>query len=135
MPRDHFQHQQDNESEKKEEEVIVGGNDQFVPVNRHEQNHSTEETAEELTLDDHSVDDEEIVTDDSEMDVRSSTIIGWSGIVLSVLSFFMLPFILGIAGIVVGFIAKNKEKDRLGNTAIIVGAASIIISMFVLLFR
>jgi hypothetical protein len=56
--------------------------------------------------------------------------IGIAALALSVISLFILPVILGAAGIVVGFVARRKGLTTLGSWAIGVGAASMIISLF-----
>ncbi|WP_226656880.1 DUF4190 domain-containing protein [Pseudalkalibacillus hwajinpoensis] len=56
--------------------------------------------------------------------------IGVAALALSVISLFILPVILGAAGIVVGFVARRKGLTTLGSWAIGVGAASMIISLF-----
>lgn len=62
---------------------------------------------------------------------QASSVPGWIAIVLSILSFFMMPIILGGAGIIVGFIARNRDSEWLGNTAIAAGVISILITLFV----
>ncbi|GAA0341341.1 hypothetical protein GCM10008967_34650 [Bacillus carboniphilus] len=56
--------------------------------------------------------------------------LGWVGIALSILSLFWLPVLFGGAGIVLGFIARRRGAEGLGATAIGIGAAAIIISLF-----
>ncbi len=86
-----------------------------------------EETSSELV--DHDVTDR----DKTEMDdTELQNVYGWISIALSVVSFFLLPFILAVAGIVVGFIARTKGAPILGNTAIVIGALSIIVRLFIL---
>lgn len=89
-----------------------------------------EETSSELV--DHeardSHDHHEVEHDDAEL----KNIYGWISIALSVISFFVFPFILAIAGIIVGFIARTKDAPILGNTAIVIGALSIIVRLFIL---
>ncbi|MBB5173904.1 DUF4190 domain-containing protein [Texcoconibacillus texcoconensis] len=55
---------------------------------------------------------------------------GVIGIVVSILSLFFMPILLGIAGIVLGFIARRSGANGLGNTAIVIGAFSVIASLF-----
>lgn len=86
-----------------------------------------EETASELV--DHDVMAHED-TDVNDSDLHN--VYGWTSIGLSVISFFLLPFILAVAGIVVGFIARSKAAPILGNTAIVIGALSIIVRLFIL---
>ena len=59
---------------------------------------------------------------------------GWIALALSVLSFFIMPILLGAAGIVLGFVARTRNAVLLGNTAIIIGATSIIIRLFIIPF-
>ncbi|MBB6454293.1 hypothetical protein HNQ94_002768 [Salirhabdus euzebyi] len=54
---------------------------------------------------------------------------GWAAIVLSLLAFFMWPLVMGIAGIVVGVMAKRRGADTLGNIAIVGGIAAIVINL------
>jgi uncharacterized membrane protein HdeD (DUF308 family) len=59
---------------------------------------------------------------------------GFSALALSILSLFVLPVLLGISGIVLGFIARARGAKGLGNWAIGIGAVSLVIGMFVLPF-
>ncbi|WP_222599148.1 DUF4190 domain-containing protein [Aquibacillus kalidii] len=67
----------------------------------------------------------------TEMKSEVKTGFGWLAVILSLLSFFVWPVIMGAAGIIFGFVAKRRGADTLGNTAIIAGAISIIITMFI----
>lgn len=60
--------------------------------------------------------------------------LGYLGLALSVLSLFILPIILGAAGIIIGFIARRRGATGLGAWAIGLGAVSIIVGMFILPF-
>lgn len=73
--------------------------------------------------------DEEI---DADMDgeVTEGRGVGAFAIVLSIISLFFLPVILGAAGIIVGFIARRNGATGLGNWAIGIGAVSIILTLF-----
>lgn len=86
-----------------------------------------EEFAAEMTADDITND-----VDNDEDQINSAY--GWIGVALSVISFFVMPIILGAAGIILGFISRSKDADTLGNIAIIAGAASIVIRFLVLPF-
>ena len=55
---------------------------------------------------------------------------GWIGIVLSILSFFVWPLFFGVAGIIFGFVSRNKGADMLGNFAIGIGVVSMLIRLF-----
>lgn len=89
-----------------------------------------EEIAEEITADDY--DGPLSMEDDDATEVNS--VYGWIGIALSVISFFMMPVILGAAGIILGFVSRSRGADALGNTAIAAGAISILITLFVIPF-
>jgi hypothetical protein len=65
----------------------------------------------------------------------SAGIMGMSALAISILSLFVLPVILGITGVVLGFVARKRGGAKgLANWAIGIGAISIIIGMFVLPF-
>lgn len=65
----------------------------------------------------------------------SAGIMGMSALAISILSLFVLPVILGITGVVLGFVARRRGGAKgLANWAIGIGAISIIIGMFVLPF-
>lgn len=87
-----------------------------------------EETAAELV--DHDVEDLDYEQDEEDRDIKS--VYGWSAIALSVISFFILPFIFAGLGIVVGFVARVNRAPILGNTAIVIGALSILVKLFIL---
>ncbi|MEI3606830.1 hypothetical protein SPD48_14090 [Pseudogracilibacillus sp. SE30717A] len=57
---------------------------------------------------------------------------GWIAIALSAISFFIIPILFAGAGIIVGFIARNREAPILGNTAIVIGVLSILVRLFIL---
>ncbi|WP_342744290.1 DUF4190 domain-containing protein [Bacillus alkalicellulosilyticus] len=56
--------------------------------------------------------------------------VGTFAIVLSILSLFFLPILLGAAGIIVGFVSRRNGATALGNWAIGIGAVSIIMTVF-----
>ncbi len=58
----------------------------------------------------------------------------YSALAVSILSLFVLPVALGILGIVLGFVARNKGATGAGTWAIALGAISLVIGMFVLPF-
>lgn len=67
-------------------------------------------------------------------DQATGSIMGFSALALSILSLFVLPVLLGLTGIVLGFIARARGAKGLGNWAIGIGAISVVIGMFVLPF-
>ena len=70
--------------------------------------------------------------EDSEMRT-GSTGMGLMAIALSILSLFVFPVLLGITGMVLGFIARSRGA-RTGTWAIAIGAISLLLGMFVLPF-
>lgn len=88
-----------------------------------------EEFAAEMTADDVG---DTIRNDENSEGAQANSAFGWVALALSIISFFVMPIILGGAGIIVGFISRNRDAETLGNTAIIAGAASILITLFVL---
>lgn len=65
---------------------------------------------------------------------NAGTTLGVTGLALSVLSLFMMPILLGAAGIVLGIIARRRGAKTMGSWAIGVGAVSIIVGIFILPF-
>lgn len=60
--------------------------------------------------------------------------LGWLALALSIISLFVMPVLLGAAGIIIGFIARRRGATGLGAWAIGVGAVSIIVGIFILPF-
>jgi hypothetical protein len=67
-------------------------------------------------------------------DVTGGRGIAGLALALSILSLFVLPIVLGAAGIIIGFIARRRGATTLGAWAIGIGAVSIIVGMFILPF-
>ncbi|SDK54280.1 DUF308 domain-containing protein [Sediminibacillus albus] len=88
-----------------------------------------EEMAQELTATEFN---QPVSSGEKETNMKSEvqTGFGWLAVILAVLSFFMLPVVLGAAAVIFGFVSRNRGAHTLGNTAIIAGAVSIIISLF-----
>lgn len=63
-----------------------------------------------------------------------SRVIGFTALFLSVLSFFIAPFVCGIFAIVLGFIAQRKGEISIGAWAIGISALSIILAIFIIPF-
>ncbi|MDQ0254390.1 hypothetical protein J2S74_001765 [Evansella vedderi] len=51
-------------------------------------------------------------------------------VALSIVSLLFLPILFGAAGLILGFMAVNREQRGLGYTAIAISAFSIIMSVF-----
>ncbi|WP_368504770.1 DUF4190 domain-containing protein [Alkalihalophilus sp. As8PL] len=66
----------------------------------------------------------------NEGDVTAGRGVGTFAIVLSILSLFFLPVLLGAAGIVIGFVSRRIGSTTLGNWAIGIGAVSILMTVF-----
>lgn len=91
---------------------------------------------EEMAAEISTFDDDSIIknNDHGDVDDQVSSVPGWIGLALSVLSFFMMPIIFGGAAIIIGFVARNRGAVWLGNTAIAIGVISIIVRLFFIPF-
>lgn len=58
-------------------------------------------------------------------------VMGAIALALSLLSLFYSPILFGAAGIIVGFIARRRGANGLGNWAIGIGVVSMIIALFI----
>lgn len=67
-------------------------------------------------------------------DAGEGTGVGWGALILSILSLFFLPVLLGAAGVILGFIARRRGASTLGAWAIGIGIVSIVIGVFILPF-
>lgn len=72
--------------------------------------------------------------EEDEHDDQVQHIYGWIGLALSIISFFFIPFLFSVVGIIVGIIARNRRSTILGYSAIIVGALSFIFNLFLIPF-
>lgn len=88
------------------------------------------ETATELTPEKDHVHHTE-ADDNADMGIKTNSVMGWIAVALAIVSFFTLPVIFGGSAIILGFIARNRGAEWLGNTAIAAGVISIIISLFI----
>ncbi|RSD27486.1 DUF4190 domain-containing protein [Mesobacillus subterraneus] len=59
--------------------------------------------------------------------------LAYSALALSILSLFILPVLFGAAGIVLGFMARRRGS-AIGTWAIVIGAISILVGIFILPF-
>lgn len=66
--------------------------------------------------------------------VTGGTGMGWLALALSIISLFVMPVLMGAAGIIIGFIARRRGATGLGAWAIGIGAISIIVGIFILPF-
>ncbi|MCK9905478.1 CD225/dispanin family protein, partial [Frankia sp. Cpl3] len=52
--------------------------------------------------------------------------LGWTGLGLSILSLFFMPYLLGPVGMVIGYMAFRRNARTLGTWSMIIGAVSIL---------
>lgn len=91
----------------------------------------TEEAAAEFhTAEPVSFSKEDRDTDESVEQLMNGRAMGIFSLVLSLLSLFILPILLGAAGIIVGFVARKSASQTIGNWAIGIGVVSILTSLF-----
>ncbi|WP_100488618.1 hypothetical protein [Sporolactobacillus pectinivorans] len=121
----------------------MAGKDHFDEGSLYDKQHAfnNEEYAKELAADQY---DPEIAGERSEHDrplrstdrrfVEGGRGMGWLSLVLSVAALFFLPIVLGIAGIIIGYIAFREGARTLGGWAIGIGAAAILIQLLSPLF-
>jgi len=83
-----------------------------------------EETSSELS-------DGTAVTD-YEKDEDLKNVYGWVALALSVLSFFIVPYLFAALAIIFGFVARHRHAPILGNTAIVIAIISVLFRLFLL---
>ncbi|TDQ41712.1 DUF4190 domain-containing protein [Aureibacillus halotolerans] len=95
-----------------------------------------EETATEASFDGIDRDrnrDQDSIDDDRERSTNTdSNAVGLSGLALalSLLALFVLPLILGAAGIIIGFISRRRGAGAMALWAIGLGVVAVLISLF-----
>lgn len=82
-----------------------------------------EETASELT---------EPIDERQQTGDQVNNVYGWIAVGSSIISFFFIPLLFAIAGIILGVVARNREAPLLGYTAIVLGVLSILVRLFIL---
>ncbi|MCL1630395.1 hypothetical protein M3N64_00315 [Sporolactobacillus sp. CPB3-1] len=60
--------------------------------------------------------------------------LGWLALILSVIGLFFMPIVLGIAGIIIGYIALRQGARTLGGWAIGIGCLAVLIQLLSPLF-
>ncbi|WP_277713620.1 DUF308 domain-containing protein [Bacillus atrophaeus] len=60
--------------------------------------------------------------------------IGFIALALSIISLFVLPVLLGAAGIIVGYIARRRGATGLGGWAMGIGVISLVLGIFIIPF-
>lgn len=90
-----------------------------------------EETAAEFhTSEPMSFSNDERDADEPVEQLMNGRAMGIFSLVLSILSLFILPILLGAAGIIVGFVARKSASKSIGNWGIGIGIVSILTSLF-----
>ncbi|WLR43959.1 DUF308 domain-containing protein [Bacillus carboniphilus] len=68
--------------------------------------------------------------DNEELERVTAKRLGVLGLSFSIISLFVLPIILGVSGVIVGFVARRKGSASLGGWAIGIGIVSLITTIF-----
>lgn len=87
-----------------------------------------EETASEITAPIYG--DRERTRDERGDDQTAGRGVGYTALVISILSLFIMPVFLGTIGIIVGFVARGRGAVGLGSWAIGIGAVAVILRLF-----
>ncbi|MCQ6558301.1 DUF4190 domain-containing protein [Paenibacillus mendelii] len=81
-----------------------------------------EEAAAELAVPVHPVNSRSDVRNDADQEIRSaSRATGWAALIISIMSWFVWPVLLGITGAVIGFMAYRQGSRGLGVWSITLG--------------
>lgn len=70
---------------------------------------------------------------DNDTEAGSGTGIGLLALALSIISLFVFPVLCGIAGVILGFVARRRGA-RSGTWAMTIGAISLVLGLFILPF-
>lgn len=84
-----------------------------------------EETAAEII-------EPEVEEHEEARDENIQNVFGWVAIALSAISFFFIPILFAGAGVILGFIARNRGANILGNTAIAIGVISVLVRLLII---
>lgn len=68
---------------------------------------------------------------DDNDNVKSNGWLGGLALALSLISLFLMPILLGAAGIITGFMARRRGAEGTGSWAIGIGIVSIAVSLFI----
>jgi hypothetical protein len=66
-----------------------------------------------------------------EKEEASGTVLGWTALVLSIISLFFLPLLTATVGVITGFFAYRTGARALGMWAIAIGLFSIVLGLFI----
>jgi len=107
---------------------------QFDTERRLDEQHITiDEAPEQSYLEETSAEFSHPIEQDNR-DNQVQHVYGWIALALSIISFFFLPFLFAVSGIIVGVIARNRQSSALGYSAIIIGIISLIVNLFLIPF-
>ena len=67
-------------------------------------------------------------------EVVDGTVLGYIALGISIISLFFLPVLLGTTSIIMGFFARRRGATALGVWAMVIGAVSLVIGLFILPF-
>jgi|SRR5690625_2053584 len=98
--------------------------------NQHE---TIDEVPEQTYLEETSAEFTHPIRGDAE-ESRTNHAYGWIALALSVISLFFIPVLFAIAGIILGVIARNRQSQWLGYSAIVISVISLIVHLFIMPF-
>lgn len=67
-------------------------------------------------------------------DEGNGRVMGYTGLVLSILALFFWPVFLGAIGVILGFFARRRGAATLGVSSIVIGVFALILGLFILPF-
>lgn len=67
-------------------------------------------------------------------DEGNGRVMGYTGLVVSILALFFWPVFLGAIGVILGFFARRRGSATLGVSSIVIGAFALILGLFILPF-
>lgn len=67
-------------------------------------------------------------------DEGNGRVMGYTGLVISILALFFWPVFLGAIGVILGFFARRRGSATLGVSSIVIGAFALILGLFILPF-
>jgi len=113
----------------KENNLIHQHEDSFREEDNHQSPIFDEEFAEPLTprLDENYTDE----PSNNEVFFHATSFVGWLSLIISFIALFTMPILFGSGGIILGFIARSRDAEWLGNIAIVLGIIAIISAFFI----
>ncbi|RYL90419.1 hypothetical protein ABNN70_12800 [Sporolactobacillus sp. Y61] len=102
--------------------------------------YNNEEYAKELAADQYDPEaarrnrDDKPLHSEGRRSLEGGTGIGWLALIISACALFFLPIVLGIAGIIIGYVAYRQGARTLGGWAIGIGIVAVLIQLLSPLF-